>query len=40
MNTDGDFFYEENYVKINNTNLTPEETAKRIVEAFDLKKLE
>jgi hypothetical protein len=34
MNTDGDFFYEENYVKINNTELSPEETAKRIVEAF------
>ena len=34
MNTDGDFFYEENYLKINNTELLPEETAKRIVEAF------
>jgi len=34
MNTDGDFFYEENYVRINNTNLTPEETAQKIVNAF------
>ena len=34
MNTDDDFFYRENYVKIKNTNLSPEETAKRIVEAF------
>ena len=34
MNTDDDFFYRENYVKINNTNLSPEETAKRIFEAF------
>lgn len=36
MNTDDDFFYEENYVKINNTNLVPEETAQRIVDAFGL----
>jgi len=34
MNTDGDFFYQENYLKINNTNLSPEETAKQIVEPF------
>ena len=34
MNTNDDFFYQENYVKINNTNLSPEETANRIVEAF------
>jgi cytidylate kinase len=34
MNTNDDFFYQENYVKINNTDLSPEETANRIVEAF------
>ena len=34
MNTEGDFFYQENYVKINNTNLSPEETARQIVDAF------
>lgn len=34
MNTDGDFFYQENYLKINNTNISPEETAKRILTVF------
>lgn len=34
LNTDGDFFYEENYLKINNTNLSAEETARKIVEKF------
>ncbi len=34
MNTNGDFFYQENYVKINNSNLSPKATARRIVEAF------
>lgn len=37
MNTDDDFFYKENYVKINNTSLSPEETAQRIIDAFGLK---
>jgi len=36
MNTNGDFFYKKNYVKINNTNLTPEETAQKIVDVFGL----
>ena len=36
MNTDGEFFYQENYVKINNTNLSPEETAKQIVKTFGI----
>jgi hypothetical protein len=36
LNTDGDFFYEENYLKIENTNLPPLEAARRIVEAFGL----
>jgi hypothetical protein len=34
MNTNGDFFYQENYIKIGNTNLSPEATARRIVDAF------
>jgi hypothetical protein len=34
MNSTDDFFYMENYIKINNTHLTPEETAKRIVDIF------
>lgn len=34
MNTEGDFFYQENYVKINNTKLSPEETAKQIIDTF------
>lgn len=34
MNSTDDFFYRENYIKINNTHLTPEETARQIVEAF------
>jgi len=34
MNTDGEFFYQENYVKINSTKLSPEETAKQIAQRF------
>jgi hypothetical protein len=34
LNSSGDFFYEENYVKINNTNLSASETARRIVDVF------
>jgi len=34
LNSDGDFFYEDNYLKINNTNLSADETARRIVEEF------
>jgi hypothetical protein len=37
MNTDGDFFHKANYVKINNTNLSPQEAAIEIVKAFGLK---
>lgn len=36
LNTDGDFFYTENHLKINNTNLSPSETARKIVEKFAL----
>ncbi len=34
MNTDNDFFYQENYVKINNTKLSAEETAQQIKKEF------
>jgi hypothetical protein len=34
LNSDNDFFYQENYLKINNTALSPEESAQRIVDAF------
>ena len=36
LNTDNDFYYADNYIKINNTTLSPEETARQIVEAFSL----
>jgi hypothetical protein len=36
LNSDGDFFYTENYIKINNTNLTAAEAARQIVETFHL----
>jgi hypothetical protein len=34
LNSEGDFFYQKNYLKINNTNLSADETALRIVEEF------
>lgn len=34
LNTNGDFFYTENYLKLNNTDLSAEETARIIVEKF------
>jgi shikimate kinase len=34
LNTDDDFFYTENYLKINNTNLSAEEVGRKIVEEF------
>lgn len=34
LNTNDDFFYEENHLKINNTNLLPEEAARVIIEKF------
>ena len=36
LNSDGDFFYTENYIKINNTNLAAAEAARQIVETFQL----
>jgi hypothetical protein len=37
LNSTNDFFYAENYVKINNTDLSPQATALRIVEAFNFR---
>ncbi len=34
MNSADDFFYEENYMKVNNTNLSAAETAQKIVDTF------
>ena len=34
LNSDGDFFYEQNYLKIDNTHLTAAETAVKIKEHF------
>jgi len=34
LNSDGDFFYTENYLKINNTDLTAEKVARMIVDEF------
>lgn len=36
LNSNGDFFYKENYLKIENTNLSAYEAARRIAEAFGL----
>ena len=34
LNSCGDFFYTDNYLKINNTDLSPHDAARRIVETF------
>jgi len=34
LNSAGDFFFEENYLKINNTNLSASEVARKIMDAF------
>lgn len=34
LNSDGDFYYTERYIKIDNTTLSPEATAQRIVDTF------
>jgi hypothetical protein len=39
MNSNGDFFYRENYIKIDNSNLPPAETALKIVQAFGFETL-
>ena len=36
MNTSGNFYYNENYLKINNTHLTAEFVAKKIRDEFQL----
>ena len=35
LNSAGDFFYEENYLKLDNTNLSAAEAARRIIAAFN-----
>lgn len=35
MNSQDDFFYQDNYIKINNTQLSPYETAQEIVAKFN-----
>jgi len=36
LNSNGDFFYTENYIKINNTNLPAPKAARQIAESFKL----
>ena len=40
MNSRDDFFYQENYLKINNTHLTARETAQRIMDTFGFEPLQ
>jgi hypothetical protein len=40
FNSNDDFFYKENYLKLDNTNLTAAEAARRIVDAFQLATLD
>ncbi len=40
LNSDGDFFYTENYLKINNTNLPANETARIIADRFGFPSLD
>lgn len=40
LNTDGAFFHTDNYLKLDNTHLSPEDAARRIVEAFNLETAE
>lgn len=37
LNSNHEFFYQENYIKIDNTNLDPKVVSKMIVEEFELK---
>jgi tRNA uridine 5-carbamoylmethylation protein Kti12 len=40
LNSDGDFFYPSEHLKIDNTALGPEEVARRIVERFELPRIQ
>jgi hypothetical protein len=40
LNSDSNFFYQENYIKLNNTDLTAEQTASHIVQAFGFPAIE
>ena len=35
MNSANDFFYAERHIKINNTDLSPEETAQKVIDRFE-----
>lgn len=39
LNSADDFFYEENYMKVNNTNLSASETAQKIADTFVFPKI-
>jgi hypothetical protein len=36
LNSNNDFFYTENYLKLDNTHLSPSDAAHKIVETFNL----
>ena len=38
LNTDGDFFYPERWLRIDNTHLSPDEVARRIADRFGLRR--
>jgi hypothetical protein len=40
LNSTNDFFYQENYLKVNTTSLSAAETAKRVVDAFGFRSAE
>jgi shikimate kinase len=40
LNSDGDFFYQENYLKIENTNLSAYDAARKIIDTFKLNVVE
>jgi shikimate kinase len=40
FNTDGDFFYPQNYLKLENTSLSAREAATRIIQAFGLPRID
>ena len=39
LNSNDDFFYQKNYIKIDNTHLTAHDTAHKIIEAFEFEEV-
>lgn len=39
LNSNGDFFYQQNYIQIDNTHLTAHDTAQKIIEVFGFEKV-